>query len=335
LRTEISSLGENNALPPASRTCGDLAQAPAGSYTLFQEDWWLEALAPGAWKAAEVRNGNELLGRLPYIIKKKMGFVAVGQPLLTQTLGPWIAPLSGKEPVRLAREKDILTALIDQLPAFDLFSQCFHHSITNWLPFYWRGFQQTTRYTYVLRNLASLDDIWSGMNSNVHRNIRKAEKILEVRCEPDIDLLYDMNVLTFQRQGLPVPYSRDFLKRLDSACEARNARRMFFALDHQRRCHHALYLIWDSRSAYYLIGGGDPELRSSGAASLLMWEAIQFASKVSRCFDFEGSMLEPVERFVRNFGAEQVPYFYISRKSRRFSALSAARECLNALLRRP
>ena len=44
-----------------------------------------------------------------------------------------------------------------------------------------------------------------------------------------------------------------------------------------------------------------------------MWEAIQFASTVTQRFDFEGSMMEPVEKFFRAFGATQTPYFSISK----------------------
>jgi hypothetical protein len=61
------------------------------------------------------------------------------------------------------------------------------------------------------------------------------------------------------------------------------------------------------------MGGSDPELRNSGANSLCMWEAIKFASTVTKAFDFEGSMIESVERFFRAFGARQVPYFQISK----------------------
>ena len=60
------------------------------------------------------------------------------------------------------------------------------------------------------------------------------------------------------------------------------------------------------------MGGGDPDLRNSGAASLCVWEAIKFASTVTKSFDFEGSMHEPIERFFRAFGAEQRPYFEVS-----------------------
>jgi hypothetical protein len=51
--------------------------------------------------------------------------------------------------------------------------------------------------------------------------------------------------------------------------------------------------------------------------SLLMWEAIQRSSRSSKEFNFEGSMLEEVERFFRGFGAKQVPYFIIKKTNSR------------------
>lgn len=63
------------------------------------------------------------------------------------------------------------------------------------------------------------------------------------------------------------------------------------------------------KTASTILGGGDPELRSSGATSLCMWEA----SGVTSRFDFGGSMLESVEYFIRGFGAVQIPCFSITR----------------------
>ena len=75
-----------------------------------------------------------------------------------------------------------------------------------------------------------------------------------------------------------------------------------------------MLIIWDDQSAYYLVGGGNPELRNSGATSLCMWEAIKFASTVSKKFDFEGSMTESIERFFRGFGAVQKSYYRVTHK---------------------
>jgi len=38
---------------------------------------------------------------------------------------------------------------------------------------------------------------------------------------------------------------------------------------------------------------------------------------VTRIYDFEGSMIEPIEEFFHSFGAVQKPYFEISKTSSR------------------
>jgi lipid II:glycine glycyltransferase (peptidoglycan interpeptide bridge formation enzyme) len=211
----------------------------------------------------------------------------------------------------MAAEKELLNELIDQLPSWDYFEADCHHRIENWLPFYWRGFEQTTRYTYVLNDVSSLESVWKGLQENVRRNIRKARRKLTVRTDLSVDQLFHMFELTFLRQRRRLPFSRNFFERLDAACAMRNARRMFFAEDSEGRIHAALYVVTDRDYAYYLLGGADPDLRSSGAQSLLLWEAIQFASEMGLKFDFEGSMIEPIERVFRSFGAIQIPYLRV------------------------
>ena len=63
----------------------------------------------------------------------------------------------GKYARRLETEKRLLGELIEMLPPFDVFRQCFSPTLTNWLPFYWAGFQATVRYTYRIEDLSDLD----------------------------------------------------------------------------------------------------------------------------------------------------------------------------------
>lgn len=281
--------------------------------SIFSQPWWLDAVAPGFWDEVTVDKGGQTVARLPYVIRHKRGATLLTMPPLTQTLGPWLRPYSGKYTNRLSEEKRLMTELIEKLPKFDLFRQNFHHSITNWLPFHWRGFQQTTRYTYVIEKLTDLNDVWQETRSNIKTDVRKAESQLVVRHDLGLDVFLDLNELTFARQGMSLPYSRDLVARLDHACAERNCRKIFFAKDVQGRVHAAAYIVWDEKAAYYLMAGSDPELRNSGAMSLVMWEAIQYSATVTQTFDFEGSMIEPVERFFRSFGAKQKPYFQVSK----------------------
>ena len=109
------------------------------------------------------------------------------------------------------------------------------------------------------------------------------------------------------------PYSPELIKKVDAACSSRNCRKIWFAIDEQGQVHSSIYVVWDSKTAYYLMGGGDPVLRTSGATSLLLWEAIKDASLQGKTFDFVGSMFEPIDRFFRGFGAVQKPYMQISK----------------------
>jgi hypothetical protein len=301
--------------------------------SIFQQRWWLDAVAPGAWSAVEIRQEGELKARLPYVIERRWGLTVLRQPQLTASLGPWIKLSEPKYATRLTQQKELYSELIEQLPAHDYFSQNFHYSVENWLPFYWKGFQQTTRYTYVIENLSNMDQVRSAFQENIRYDIRKATKKLRVHSEYGIDKFLDVNAATFARQGLTLPYSRDFVFRLDDACSKRSTRKIFFAEDASGRVHAAVYIVWDEQTAYYLMGGGDPELRTSGGGTLALWEAIKFSQQVSRRFDFEGSIIEPIERFFRAFGARQVPYFHVTRCSRRMRLLMAARDMIRALIR--
>lgn len=305
------------------------------SIPIFSRDWWMDAVCgEDNWDVLLVEKNDEIIASMPYYIHKKYGLKAITQPPLTQNNGPWIRQSTAKYAKRISMQMHLMNALIDQLPPHDYFCQNFSPYITNWLPLYWAGFQQTTRYTYVIEDLNDLENVWKNLLDSTRRAIRKAEKEVVIKNDIGLDKLIKVNELTFERQKLKVPYSDEFVRNIDNACMVHNARRMFFAEDAQGRIHAVLYIIWDSNTAHGLIGGGNPELRNSGAHRLLMWEAIKFASTISNVFDFGGSMIDPIEHFFRSFGAIQVPYFQISKMSRRMRVAQHGREIIKAFINR-
>ena len=71
--------------------------------------------------------------------------------------------------------------------------------------------------------------------------------------------------------------------------------------------------MWDKVSAYYLHGVTTTKFKTSGSMSLLLWEAIKKSAKKTTAFNFEGSMVESIERYFRAFGGIQTSYFQISK----------------------
>lgn len=228
---------------------------------------------------------------------------------------------------RLSQHKELLFALVDQLPAHDQFLQNLQSGFDYWLPLSWRGFTETTLYSYTLEDLSALDNIRAGFSKGTRSDINKGRKSLTIRTDQGTGDLYDALATTLLATRKKMPFNADLLRRIDHACLEQNQGRVFSAHDKAGRFVAGLLLVWDSESAYYLLASARPEARGSGAPSLLLWEAIQFASTgMTKRFDFEGSQIESIEQFFRGFGGRPVPHSQVERRSRRMKALLTARE---------
>ena len=289
--------------------------------SIFEQPWWLDAVAPGRWGAVEIENDGRIIARLPYVKARRFGFKTLGMPEYTQTLGYWIDDTGAKNARKYSRYKELISELIDKLPKGYSVDLELDHSCDYLFPFRWKGFVLHLAYSYRIEDIHDSNLIWGGLADNIRREIKKAQKILTVEDNHTIDDLILMQNKTFERQGRKNHGSNELLKRLDKTLTDHDARKLLCAVDEKGRIHAASYFVYDSKCCYYLIGGGDPELRNSGASSLLMWEGIKFASSVSCSFDFEGSMIEPIERFFRAFGGIPTPYWRVAKLN---TALSIA-----------
>lgn len=277
---------------------------------IFFQDWYLDAVTQeGEWNAALVESGGKVLGVWPYFLKKKAGFQYITMPLFVKFMGPWLA-----DNPSLTEQHQLLQALQEKLPKIAGIKQDCHYQFSNWLPLYWQGYQQTTKYSYRL-DINHLDQVQKNINRNMRRNLLKASQQLEATLLNDPEQFFAINEMSFSRQGLVAPYSKAQFLKHDQALEQHRARQIFFGKDAQGRPHAAAYLIWDKQSSYYHLAGDDPALRQSGASIFLIWEAIRYTKEVLGLdtFDFEGSMLPKIEAIRRQFGAQQQPYFYIQK----------------------
>ena len=288
---------------------------------VFSQPWYLDACAEGGtWNVVLAEDNGRVVAALPYFCKQKGPFRYVTMPPFVKWLGPYLLPeFRGQLP----KEHELLKQLLALLPEFAAFKQNFYPTATNWLPFYWEQYHQTTFYTYRLHRLRNLQGVEAGLGTGIRRDIRLARQKIRVVHDLPLDAFYRVNMLSFTRQSLPAPYSAAQFRRLDAALAAAGSRQLFFAVDEQGRVHSVAYLIWDTTTAYFLLAGDDPALRASGAGVLLAWECIRYASAVLNldCFDFEGSMLPGVERIRVRFGAVQTPYFFIWKHNSRLFEL--------------
>lgn len=286
------------------------------SIPLMMQHWWLETVCPGQWEVFLAEEKGQLVGALPYHFRKKLGLQFIIQPQRTQYGGLWIkrneaAACDGE---RLAREKRIFGKLIDQLEKQkpDYIEQCLHHSITNWLPYYWRGYTQTTRYTYVIESIGNHEKCLSRFSPSKQRQVRKAEGKFTL----DLDLTPD-EFYTSHKQALhdnrnqEIEYSYEFFLRLWKTATARKQGQILALRDSGGKVHVAHFIVWDKASAYDLLYFIHPDYASSGASTLIVAEMLKWLINKTKAFDFEGSMNEGIENSYRQFGTTQKPYFQL------------------------
>jgi Acetyltransferase (GNAT) domain len=308
------------------------------SVSVFLNPFWLDIVCnKGTWHVCLSRdNAGEIDGALVYYTVKLKGIItAIVMPELTPNAGIWLRlprhKINGiKRHSIYTSTKKIVETLVAQLPDVPIYCQHFHYSLVDWQPFFWRNFRQTTHYSYILDNLDDLAAIYGDLKGSVRTDLKKAERLVYVEnlsetSPSDLAEFYEVVNLSFRKQGMKPLYSLGTLQELDIVLGEKHARQLFLARDteggqngEKGAIHGGVYVIIWHGTAHYIAGGSHPEKRQSGAMSLLIWRAIEWAAAQGcHTFDFEGSMIPQVETLFRAFGGKQKPFFRITKTKNR------------------
>jgi|GEM_PF-233184 len=287
-------------------------ESPKG--TLFHKTFWLQA-SGREFVVYGLFKGQELSAGIPLVHSRRAGVRSASHPVLTPYLGVLFKEQDSKYVSRISQEKEMSREIARMLKgAFGSVTFNFTPGPTDLQPFIWEGFSPGVRYTYILDLTNSLDDIWRAMEDSRRRSIKRAQRDnVSVVTSDDFELTFSLVEKTFVRQGKQAHF-RSAAFGYNQALKARNQCKSFLARDENGNYIAVVYIVWDSRGSYYLLGGYDSERRHHGASALAMWEAIRFTRDELSLgeFDFEGSMIPQVEQFFRKFGAVQTPYYRVS-----------------------
>ncbi|NND05623.1 MAG: GNAT family N-acetyltransferase [Saprospiraceae bacterium] len=277
---------------------------------------WLDATC-GAdqWDVCVTRhNSGTVLGVLPYHLSKYKMIQVVKMPKLTPYLGPWInIPPSPNTYKWERRYVKVCKDLINQLPNVAFTHMLCHPSFSNSLPFQWKQFTASTRYTFRF-NIDDQEPLSiATVDNSVRHNIEMATKQLSIQESGEAGPLYELIEKTFVSKKEPVPFSFEYLTGINQMLVELDKKRIFVAEDANGKLYAAVYIVFDQDTAYCLLIGSDPKLRRNGAVQYLLWHAISWAHQRRLNFDFEGSMLPSIYHSFQDFNPTLIPYYELSR----------------------
>lgn len=267
--------------------------------------WWYKVVA-NSWDVAVVLKNEEAVAIWPYFIRKKGPWEVIAPAYFTPYAGPFLTyPKGQKQANKISYEHKMHQELLAQLPKVAEIEQQFQLNFKNGLVFRWNGFLEQINYTYLLDLSDTEEVLWSNLRENIRRQIRKAEKGINLHKKDNAPaLLEELFKDTFKEKGTTYPIGDNgIIKRLVGYIEKQQKGNILFASEEDGEIHAGIACVYDHQTAHYLIGGSAEGYRNTAATSLLMWHQI-LAAKAAGCrfFNFEGSVIPSVEKFLRGFG---------------------------------
>lgn len=281
---------------------------------IYIQHWWLDAVCNSdKWNIILYENNDRIEAVMLYYSPLKSILI---MPPYTQNLGIWFVPDYELENSNseIFRKQEISSYFISKLPKHKFFAQKFSSQYTDWLPFYWNNYYQTTFYNYLLKDIKNIDEKLTSFRRGIKNNIKIAaeKEKLSIKTNISIDDFITLTETNLKRKKVK-DISSAVLKRLMETAIERNQGRIYASYDPQNNIHDAVFVAWSGNTAYNISVGRNPQFIKSSGMAFLMFNTIKDISLIVDNFDFEGSMIKGVEFFFRGFGAEQKQYFYITK----------------------
>jgi hypothetical protein len=269
--------------------------------TVFQQQWWLDAVTDGGFSEVTVQAGNATVGWLPFVTRRRWSHLVSEMPFLTHTLGPVIVPGPGNAVNEFLRANSITRQLLEKLPKLDHFRQVLPPGDANSLGFIEYGCHIRVQFTF-LTECTDLDGIWTGMRDKTRNLIRRADEQSEVAADADLDeflRFYSDNCLERRKVNR---YDDPRTRRTLALAISRDQGRIYVSRNRKDgKIEAGIALVWDSRFMYFLLSARKVDAHS-GAVSLLLWNAMQEAQRRGIDFDFDGVTSTGTYKFLSGFG---------------------------------
>lgn len=322
--------GTRLAQPPGADTGAPKTAIPSSRMslipTVFHEDWWMEAATEGRHTTLEVSANNQTVGRLPFMMRNRLGLKGIWTPPFTYFLGPGIDEGEGSANTRYLRRLEITRELIHKLPPSSW--QCIrcHGGTPDVIPFQEQTFRTYVQFTYEVPP-ASEKEIWQRMRDKTRNVIRRAEEQFETVEIPDANAFIRLYENNLSSKSVRNKLDLSACKRLIEAALQHDQGRVIAARNRTGEIVAANFCAWDHKTSYY-ISCTRSDAAGNGAASMLVWQAIQHAANKGLIFDFAGLGTSGSILHYTGFGGVISPRFAAVRSTRLGRVIAGVRSLL-------
>jgi hypothetical protein len=292
----------------------DVGKVFKPSNPLYASSLWLSFYTDFPLNIYIIYNGNDPVGGFYLHQTKKFGLKIITNPMFCPTNG-FILHDSKKTGYL---KYDFLKEVHDAVSSFMTFElnphllfTSFPVWITNMQSYHWAGMSCRPYYTYVLDLNLGEDEILKRASNKVRKALSQSEKDFYFTSSTSKEILLDILEKTYRRNGKNYP--SDIPRKMMFSTDEANS---FYFVAHRKNDGKAVafaHCIHDNQTAYQLFNGYDNALPSGQSVKACFLLCIRESLRRGlKYFDFEGSMIPSVEKGIREFGGDPVPYYSVS-----------------------
>jgi len=300
----------------------------ASQATVFHEAWWLHAATGGRYEEVVVRNGDQIVGWLPFVTIKRMGLTFLTAPPLTHVLGPVVDAGAGKPQTQLKQRLSVVQGLVEQLPRFDSFKQVLPAASAVGLAFQYQGFEVRQQFNFEIECRGDTKQLWDAMHFKTRQHIRRAgEKLsLTTLADPeDFVRFYNANL---RQRGIEPFRQLETFPAAFRASQTKNSGEIICARWPDGRAAAMVFLLWSKNRMYYLLSTRSIDSNDNGSISFLIWSAMQRAHSLGLKFDLDGVSTAGTARFLLGFGGQVQIRTIVERATLIYRAMRFAKRTL-------
>jgi|Deesub1362A_J573_1020465.scaffolds.fasta_scaffold00052_79 hypothetical protein len=286
--------------------------------TIFHSSVWLTTCSNLLNKKLKIYGffeNNQLIGGCSLYLHKK-GFLKVASSTCEMTPYGGVVLVEvpdSKVRMREHRNHNIIRSLCDVLDSegLDRVSLTFSPEFVDVRPFIWNGWDTKVLYTYYL----GLDNFENKISRDVKRNINKAIKNeIIIEKSEDIDSFYELFEMTFSRQGLNPPATKRFLAEVFDMVLKNEKGEMWVAQTKSEEIAASEIFVYDRKKVYRWSAATHPELRRTGAYSLLLHKVFQdMQSRGFKEVNLMAANTPQLAEFITGFNPKLVPYYGVEK----------------------
>jgi lipid II:glycine glycyltransferase (peptidoglycan interpeptide bridge formation enzyme) len=177
-------------------------------------------------------------------------------------------------------------------------------ALADGLAFQDRGFSVAPQYTFTIDCRRSPEELWTSMHFKNRQHIRRAEEKYTIGIVDDPLTFIKFYLENIKASGKVNQIEFECFPALFSECRSRNCGQVLSAFASDGSPVAMVYLVWSSRTMYYLLSSRAADKDDNGSINFLIWSAMKHACLLGLDFDLDGVYSSGTARFLSGFGGQ-------------------------------